>query len=500
MSMVARDDVWRLLAGPDNLARLPVSIHDLCRAHREWYSGLVQLAQWGWSLKLEGRRLRVLPVMPAEGLAGPSMAVVQRVREMLAEAPKAVSDTRLDPSAAPVDEEIDCYETEKFQQASEGGEESFALSPQGGGEGDGREDSEDDSPEDDSPEDEPSEEEDGGFSDIKVSADPVVPGGPAAGPAGYALVLGSLTLDERTVTSTNGILAVKGSGKSYFAMDIAEEMLRCGLPFAVVEPTGAWWGLRCGADGDPAGGYPILIVGGSHADVEVHALDGGAVAEWLVDRYPVSLVCDLSLMTPDQQHTFALGFASRLFFANRRALHVFVDEADEFMPQRPQDKLENACLGAFDRLVRRGRIRGIGLTAITQRSAVLSKNVLSQVGSLFVLRSSSPQDLKAIEAWVSNVLTSERVQNFLVSLGGLQLGHAWYVSPGREPLAERITVRKRRTWDSSRTPQIGEVTRDPELRAVDPALIRDLAGWLSSKRVPDDQDGQDGQGETGEDM
>ena len=46
-------------------------------------------------------------------------------------------------------------------------------------------------------------------------------------------------------------------------------------------------------------------------------------------------------------------------------------------------------------IVRRGGQRGIGCTLVTQRSAVLNKNVLTQAQMLVVLRTIAPQDLAA---------------------------------------------------------------------------------------------------------
>jgi DNA helicase HerA-like ATPase len=57
-------------------------------------------------------------------------------------------------------------------------------------------------------------------------------------------------------------------------------------------------------------------------------------------------------------------------------------------------------LGAGEDIVRRGGQRGIGCMMITQRTAVLNKNVLTQCEMLVALRTISPQDLKAMQAWI----------------------------------------------------------------------------------------------------
>jgi DNA helicase HerA-like ATPase len=56
---------------------------------------------------------------------------------------------------------------------------------------------------------------------------------------------------------------------------------------------------------------------------------------------------------------------------------LVIDEADAIAPQKPQ-KGEERMLGAAEDIVRRGGQRGIGCVLVTQRSAVLNKNVLTQ--------------------------------------------------------------------------------------------------------------------------
>ena len=66
-----------------------------------------------------------------------------------------------------------------------------------------------------------------------------------------------LALPIEFVTQTQAILARKRVGKSYTASVQAEEMLRLQQQVLVIDYTGAWWGLRAGANGKAEGGYPI---------------------------------------------------------------------------------------------------------------------------------------------------------------------------------------------------------------------------------------------------
>lgn len=92
-----------------------------------------------------------------------------------------------------------------------------------------------------------------------------------------------LVLPLDFVTQTAAILARKRVGKTYTASVIAEEMVKVELPFVVLDPTGAWWGLRASADGKSEG-LPVVIIGGAHGDVPLEATAGKVIADLVVDH------------------------------------------------------------------------------------------------------------------------------------------------------------------------------------------------------------------------
>lgn len=280
-------------------------------------------------------------------------------------------------------------------------------------------------------------------------------------PEGHLILGSGLVLPPDAVTQTFAILAKKGSGKTFTAKVMCEEMIRGGYPVVIMDPTGAWWGLRAGVDGKTPG-FPVVVLGGDHGDLPLHVTAGRQIAKLVVARKLRWLVLDMSLMMPDDQHRFAYDFCATLYHENRDALHVFVDEADEFASQKPADALEHKVLGILDRIVRRGRIRGLGITLITQRSAVLNKNVLSQAEVMVALRTAAPPDLDAIEAWTKRHVQKEERERFMSSLPKLPIGEAWFISPGWLGLFKRVKIRFLRTFDSSATPKVGEHRIVPE--------------------------------------
>lgn len=256
----------------------------------------------------------------------------------------------------------------------------------------------------------------------------------------------SLPLDY--VTQRGALLAVSGAGKSNAARVIAEGFYAKELPFVVIDPKGDWWGLRAGKDGKPGGGLGVVIFGGEHADIPLERGGGELVADTIVDQRLSSIV-DLSLFESEAgKKQFLYDFGRRLYLRNRDPLHIFAEECDEYLPQKPfKDELK--LLRVFENIVRKGRTRGLGITLITQRSAVVNKNVLTQAETLFALRSSSPQDITAIEAWMK-YHGGDRAM--LSTLAGLDNGEAWVWSPHYLKRMERFQFRRSTTFDSGATP------------------------------------------------
>lgn len=263
-----------------------------------------------------------------------------------------------------------------------------------------------------------------------------------------------------SVTATRAILAQKGWGKTYLAMVIAEEFQRFPklMPFVVIDPTGVWYGLSSLASGMPSPD-PVLILGGINGDLPLLPHQGALVAEIVVAQRSVSTVVDISEMLPEDQHLFVSEFGGALYATNRQPLHVFLDEADEFAPQQPDSsyRYQRKCLHVIDRMVRRGRNRGIGLTAITQRSAVLHKNILTQVDGLAVMHMVAPNDLDAAETWMKPVMSSSDRSACLSALPKLRIGEGFFMQGGSSVVpCIRFLTRPKYTFDSSRTPTIDD--------------------------------------------
>jgi hypothetical protein len=257
------------------------------------------------------------------------------------------------------------------------------------------------------------------------------------------------------VTESSAILAKKGSGKTNALIVLLEEVAAAGVPFVSVDPKGDHWGLKAGSERHPGAGLPVVVFGGLHHDVPLEPTGGALVADLIRDR-GLSAVLDVSEFTIGERTRFLTAFADRLYrFDSHEPMLLGLEEAHEYIPQMVRGE-EARMVGAFERLVKLGRSKGLGVVMVTQRSASLNKNVLTQVDNLFVMRTTSPQDRAAVTAW----LDTNADRSVLDNLGGLQTGETVLVQPARgEPL--RFQFRMRRTFDAGETPKVGEKRREP---------------------------------------
>lgn len=264
-------------------------------------------------------------------------------------------------------------------------------------------------------------------------------------------------IPSRALDEHNAIVGKVGSGKTYTAKGFVEHLLFEGRRVCILDPTGAWWGLRSNAAGDGPG-FPVAVFGGEHADLPVTVEQAEPLAH-IIASSNLPTVIDLSGFTTSDRRRFATRFLDALYHKNRDALHLIVDEADEFAPQKPGPD-QTTLLNRLDQIVRRGRVKGFRVMMITQRPAVLNKDVLSQASTLIAMKLTSPQDRNALGAWIEGQADREEGKKLIDSLPRLERGQGWVWWPEGE-LLELTTFPKIGTFDSSRTPEAGQVVMEP---------------------------------------
>lgn len=261
-----------------------------------------------------------------------------------------------------------------------------------------------------------------------------------------------LDLPDDATTQTFALLGRRGSGKSYAAGKLAEELLDGGRQVVIVDPVGVWWGLRLAANGHAAG-IKIPVFGGWHGDIPLEATAGALMAQLVAER-GTSVVLDVSEFTGADQRRFVADFATELLHLkkkNRSPLMTIWDEAQEFVPQyvRPDHA---RMVGAMEKLVKLGRNFGIGVTLISQRPQAVHKDVLNQTEVLMVFQLTGPQERKVIEGWVTDHSFEKKQVD---ELPRLPPGTAFIWSPQWLGRFLQAKIAKKRTFDASATPEQG---------------------------------------------
>lgn len=155
--------------------------------------------------------------------------------------------------------------------------------------------------------------------------------------------------------------------------------------------------------------------GERHADV---ALDDtvGAALGWLIGARPLACVVELSEFgSAAARRRFMTGFAEALYETNMEPLHLVQDEADLWAPQRPLPEA-NMLLGRTEEIVRRARVRGFIPWLITQRPAIVHKDVLSQADILIAMKRTSSQDCDAGGGWIEGQVDRAEGRRILADL------------------------------------------------------------------------------------
>lgn len=291
-------------------------------------------------------------------------------------------------------------------------------------------------------------------------------------------ILPNSVLDHATA-----IIGRTGSGKTYAAKTAVEHLLSRGARVCVIDVTGVWYGLRRRKDGTD--GYPIVIFGGDHADIPITDGSGEMLGNLVATAQIHSCIIDVSDLSGGETTRFLTAFFEALYTrANRQPLHLIMDEADVYAPQQPLPD-QRRLQGAVNKIVRRGRVKGLRPMMITQRPAVIDKSVLSQISTLITLRLTSPQDRKAIEDWVRSNADAGQAKLVLDSLPGMAVGEGWVWSPA-DDLLEQIKFPEITTTDTSRTPEHGEeVPPPPALRDIDLGPIREALAQPEEPEAPE---------------
>lgn len=269
--------------------------------------------------------------------------------------------------------------------------------------------------------------------------------------------LNGFELQTQTLVGRSiAVLGITGSGKTNTAAVLIEELLSNDLPLTIVDIEGEYWGLK--------ERFEILVAGRSeHAELEIGPENAGKLAEISVKR-GISVILDLSDFTQEESYEFLLEYFKSLWTTSsvtKQPYQIVLEEAHEFVPQSTSTPLKQV----LTRIALRGRKRGLGIILISQRSAKVEKDVLTQASLLFLHRVVHPIDLRVYKDLIP--LPATQVEDMVRRL---RPGEAIIVYNHE---ANIVQLRLRFTFHAGSTPTWKRVTQ-PKLRKLDAGILKEL--------------------------
>ena len=183
------------------------------------------------------------------------------------------------------------------------------------------------------------------------------------------------------VLSSNLLVqANSGGGKSWLLRRMIEQTFG-RVPQIIIDPEGEFSTLR--------GKFDIILVG-KEGDTPADVRSASMLAHRLLEL-GVSAVIDLFEMSPTARPLWVATFIQALVDAPKRLwreLLVYVDEAHMLAPEPGHGAVDSEahrrCRGALIEMASRGRKRGYGLVAATQRLGKLSKDFAAELKNVLI--------------------------------------------------------------------------------------------------------------------
>jgi len=268
-----------------------------------------------------------------------------------------------------------------------------------------------------------------------------------------------LQLSVTEILTGRGFITGKsGSGKSNTASVVAEELLENNFPILIIDTDGEYYGLK--------ERYELLHVGADETcDFEIEAHHAKKVAELaLEDNFPVIL--DVSgYLDEDRQKELIQEVVTQLFHQEKTTKKPFLlllEEVHEFMPESGGlDELGKTLI----KVAKRGRKRGLGMCAMSQRPAAVDKDFITQCDWITWHRLTWDNDTRV----VSQILGTDAAE----TVQELDDGEALMMTDWDDQI-QQVQFRRKKTFDAGATPGLGNFER-PELKSVNEELVEELS-------------------------
>lgn len=276
------------------------------------------------------------------------------------------------------------------------------------------------------------------------------------------------------LTGRGFITGKSGSGKSNTAGKIAEEILNASYPLMVIDTEGEYYGLK--------EEYELLHVGADEeCDLQVGAEHAEKIAELALEQN-VPIILDVSGYIETQEVNQLVHNTCKAMFNKEKKLKkpfpILVEEAHEWIPQQGTRGENGEVTKMLIRIGKRGRKRGLGLAALSQRPASVDKDFITQTDYKIWHQLDWDADLKVVK----DVLGKDLVD----TVKDLDTGEAILQSDFVEDSPRQVRVQKKKTFDAGATPDLEEFER-PELKSVSSDLVDELQEISEKKQREQDR-------------
>lgn len=246
----------------------------------------------------------------------------------------------------------------------------------------------------------------------------------------------------------NAILGIKGSGKSYAATLIAEQLMDAKIPIIAFDPSGIWKFLKIGKE---TTGYPVVVAGtGQDADLPLSVNSAPDIVQAAIDHH-VSVIFDLfsiSLSKNDWKKIVEQCFRLLLYENKGHGIrHVFLEEAAEFCPQRIMS-INATVYAEVEKFARMGGNSSLGYTLINQRSQEVNKAVLELCDTLLLFRQKGSHAISSLDKWLKNASAIEP-QKVINSIPKLKPGQCWVWLEGTDN-PNLVEIQEKKTFHPDR--------------------------------------------------
>jgi hypothetical protein len=278
----------------------------------------------------------------------------------------------------------------------------------------------------------------------------------------------------------NAILGIKESGKTYTAINLAEQLLDAGIPFIAFDWIGVWKNIKRPGKGK---GYPVVVAGGRDGDLPLSTSSTPEIIRAAMSEN-IPLVIDLydrNLPKTDKRRIMQTAVEILLDENEEHGVrHIFFEEAAEAVPQRIGND-QTKLYSAIESLARMGGNALVGYTLINQRAEEVNKAVLEICDCLILMRQRGKNSLLSLSKWLSagSVEDEKAVSSTLATL---PTGEAWVwtrdkTQPVRVKIQEKNSFHPNRK-DTARAPMKAKAAVDvsafvERLGAVIPKIVEE---------------------------